>query len=343
MPLTREPVLLRPRVEEFLTFCRARNLSPNTIRAYGNDLAAFAAFAGSEAIVSQINRKVIRAFIVHLSQHGVSTTSVNRKLACVKSFCRWLENEDLLDAALIQSFPGGPLRRDQLPDVPSEADLKILLDGDVPTESPERDGLILELLYGAGLRASEVVGINVSDFQEKDVLLARGKGKKERLVLVGEYAQRALGRWLPIREKLLAKWKLQTDALFVSVGPRRSIDRLSVRSVGRIVKAIAKAKSLPEYHPHALRHACGTHMHDHNAPLQAVAIFLGHVRLSTAQIYTRVSTGRMMDVYRKAHPHAKQEMSNAERTAMVRRFRRVERNAISSGRSFRRNPKPKFT
>src|SRR5437870_675296 len=122
MPPTQEPASLRPRIEEFLTFCRARNLSPNTLRAYRNDLARFASSVGAEATVGQINRKLIRAFIVRLHEAGISSISTRRLLAAVKSFCRWLENEGLLDAALIQSFPGAPLQHDKLPDVPSEAD-----------------------------------------------------------------------------------------------------------------------------------------------------------------------------------------------------------------------------
>jgi integrase/recombinase XerC len=173
--------------------------------------------------------------------------------------------------------------------------------------SPERDRVILELLYGSGLRAAELVGINVDDFRDEDVLVVRGKGLKERFVIIGEYAQVAIKAWLPIRSGLLAKFKLETPALLFSVGPKHTAERLDVRSVGRVVKAIAEAKGLDpaKWHPHLLRHACGTHMHDHDAPLQGVATFLGHARLSTAQIYTRVSVGRMMQTYRSSHPHAK--------------------------------------
>ena len=125
-------------------------------------------------------------------------------------------------------------------------------------------------------------------------------------MIFGEYAQAAIKEWLLIRSELLAKFKLETPALLFSVGSNRSAERLDVRSVGRIVKAVAEMKGLDpaKWHPHLLRHACGTHMHDHNAPLQGIATFLGHARLSTAQIYTRVSVGRMMQTYNKAHPHA---------------------------------------
>ena len=224
----------------------------------------------------------------------------------MKSFCKWLDAEGLLEASLIDSIPG-PRRRHELPDVPNEVQVKQLLEGDIPTACPERDRVVLELLYGSGLRAAEVVGINVDDFRDEDALVVRGKGRKERFVVIGEYGQAAVQAWLPVRAKLLANFMPQTSALLFSVGPRRSVERLDVRSIGRIVKAVAEARGLdPEkWHPHLLRHACGTHMHDHNAPLQAVASLLGHARLSTAQIYTRVSVGRMMQTYKAAHPHAK--------------------------------------
>jgi integrase/recombinase XerC len=306
MPVTPEPVWLQPRVEEFLTYCEARNLSPHSIRAYRNDLADFVALSGGAEIrADQINRKLIRRVVVQLHDRKVKEATVRRKLAAVKSFCKWLEAEGLLDASLIESL-SGPRRTDELPDVPNEIEVKALLDGDIPTASPERDRTVMELLYGSGLRAAELVGINLDDFRDEDVLLVRGKGRKERSVIIGEYARAACKAWLLVRSRLLAKFEIETPALFFSVGPNRSAERLDVRSVGRIVKAVAEGKGLDpaKWHPHLLRHACATHSHDHNAPLQWVATFLGHARLSTAQIYTRVSVGRMMQTYRAAHPHA---------------------------------------
>jgi integrase/recombinase XerC len=303
---TRAHALLKPQIDNFITFCGARNLSSNTIRAYRSDLEEFVMLSGgSESTIRQVNRKLIRIFVSRLHESGLARTSLRRKLAAVKSFCKWLEGEHLLDAALVDNLP--QIRhRDELPNVPSEAETKQLLDGEIPTAAPERDRVVVELLYGSGLRAAELISIDVSDFRDEDLLLVRGKGRKERQVIFGEPAQAALRTWLPVRAKLLAKFKLETPALLFSVGPHRSIERLDVRSIGRIVKAVAEARGLDphKWHPHLLRHCCGTHMHDHEAPLQAVATFLGHARLSTAQIYTRVSVGRMMQTYNRAHPHA---------------------------------------
>lgn len=308
MPVIPEPVLLKPRVEEFLAYCGARNLSPNSIRAYRSDLADFIALSGGDETTAAgaISRKLIRRFVVQLHNRGMKQRSLRRKLAAVKSFCKWLEGEGLIETSLIESISGPPRLREELPNVPSEDEVKKLLEGEIRTASPERDRLIIELLYGSGLRAAELVGINLDDFRDADVMVVRGKGRKERFVIIGEYAQAAIKAWLPIRSDLLAKFKLETPALLFSSGPNHSAERLDVRSVGRILKDVAEAKGLDpaKWHPHLLRHACGTHMHDHNAPLQGIATFLGHARLSTAQIYTRVSVGRMMHTYNRTHPHA---------------------------------------
>lgn len=306
MPVTREPVLLTPRVEEFLVYCGACNFSTNTIRAYRRALGEFVALCGgNEATTGEMNRKRIRSLATLLYESGVRLASVQQTLAALKSFCRWLEAEGLIEASIIESIMP-PRGRMELPDVPNEVDVKQLLDGEISTAFPERDRVALELLYGSGLRASEVAGINIDDFREEDLLLVRGKGRKERLVICGEYSRKAIQTWLPIREKWLTTKKLETIALLFSMGPRSSVERLEVRSIGRIVKAVARARGLDpkKWHPHLLRHACATHMHDHNSPLQAIATLLGHAKLSTAQIYTRVSVGRMMQTYNATHPHA---------------------------------------
>lgn len=231
---------------------------------------------------------------------------MRRKIAAVKSFIGWLESEDLISSEIVDFIPK-PRSRDQLPDVPSETEVTRLVTGEFRTACPERDRVVVELLYGSGLRADELAGINLDDFGDPDLLLVRGKGRKERLVFVGEYGRLAIMYWLPVRKRLLQNKGIQTPALLFSVGRgRQSVEHLDVRSVGRIVKGVAKAHGLDpkKWHPHLLRHACATHMHDHGAPLQAIAILLGHSKLTTAQLYTRVSVGRMMRTFKQTHPHA---------------------------------------
>jgi integrase/recombinase XerC len=301
MENTQEPNWL-PMIGQFLVTLSARNLSQNTIRAYRRDLIELGEFVGPDANASQIDRIRIRAFLVQLREAGICPKSVYRKLQAIKTFYRWMDDEESpYDARILTlSCPRG---RDQIPDVPSEAAMMRLCDGAVVTAFPERDRVIPELLYGSGIRVSELVGINLSDFKYKDALLIRGKGRKERMVPVTECAQSAIEAWLRVRETFLLKFDVKTPALLFSLGPRHSAQRLDVRSIRRILTAMARAKSLPDYHPHQLRHACGTHLHDNDVHLLAISRLLGHSRLATTQIYTRVSTGRMMRVYRTAHPH----------------------------------------
>jgi integrase/recombinase XerC len=289
-------------VQQFLAFCGARNDSPNTLRAFNSDLLSFVKCIGHETPVNEITRKRIRQFVFAVDA-GLKDSTMRRKIAAVRSFSNWLYNERYIEINPAEGVTG-PRQKSELPDIPSEANMTKLLTGRIRSACPARDRLILELLYSCGLRASEVAGIDVGDITGKDTLLVHGKGKKDRLVPIGKCARKALSKWLPIRRTLAEKNGMHTDALFFSVWRRASVERLDVRTIHRVVSGISEAKGLPPYHPHQLRHACATHMHDHGAPLQAVATMLGHTRLSTTQIYTRVSTGRMLDVYRKAHPHA---------------------------------------
>jgi len=162
---------------------------------------------------------------------------------------------------------------------------------------------MLELLYGCGIRNSELAGINVDDIRlSSEAILIRGKGKKERYVPFGDSAKGALAAYLPLRQPLLAKLKRNTPALLVN----QRGGRLTTRSIGRIVKNIAVAKGLsPDVHPHTLRHAFGTHMLEEGADLRAIQEMLGHERLSTTQRYTQLSMKQVLQVYDQTHPRAK--------------------------------------
>jgi integrase/recombinase XerC len=169
--------------------------------------------------------------------------------------------------------------------------------------SATADRLLLELLYGCGIRNSELVGINLDDIRlSNEAILIRGKGKKERYVPFGESARNSLAHYLSWRQQLLATLKKSIPALLIN----QRGGRLTTRSVGRIVKRIAVAKGLsPDVHPHTLRHAFGTHMLEEGADLRAIQELLGHERLATTQRYTQLSVKHMMDVYDQTHPRAK--------------------------------------
>ncbi|HKS76685.1 MAG TPA: tyrosine recombinase XerC [Terriglobales bacterium] len=290
-------------VSEFLRVLNQRNASVHTVKAYAGDLENFSNYIGSRSWKS-INHLTIRGFLSHLYEKGLGKTSVARSLAAVRSLYRWLAQEGVVDQnpAKLVATPKLPKK---LPRVPTIEEMNTVLDGQMPGVAafPERDGLMLELLYGCGIRNSELVGINLDDIRlSAEAILIRGKGKKERYVPFGDSVKAALGAFLPARQRLLFEKKENTPALLIN----QRGGRLTTRSVGRIIKRIAVAKGLsPDVHPHTLRHAFGTHMLEEGADLRAIQEMLGHERLSTTQRYTQLSMKHVLHVYDQTHPRAK--------------------------------------
>ena len=287
---------------------RERNASAHTIKAYTGDLDNFAAYIGSRGWKT-IDHIAIRGFLSHLYDKGLSKTSVARALAAVRSLYRWLAQEGVVEQnpAKLVSTPRLPKK---LPRVPTIEEMNSVLDGKMPEVAsfPERDRLMFELLYGCGIRNSELVGINLDDISlSNEAILIRGKGKKERYVPFGGSALAALAVYLPWRQQLLATLKKTMPAKGMpALLVNQRGGRLTTRSVGRIVKRIAVAKGLsPEVHPHTLRHAFGTHMLEEGADLRAIQELLGHERLATTQRYTQLSVKHVMNVYDQTHPRAK--------------------------------------
>jgi len=287
----------------FLRVLRERNASPHTIKAYAGDLGNFSAYVGSRGWKA-IDHVTIRGFLSHLYEKGLGKTSVARSLAAVRSLYRWLAQEGVVgqNPARLVSTPKLPKK---LPRVPTIEEMNGVLDGEMPEVAafPERDRLMLELLYGCGIRNSELVGINLDDIRlGSEAILIRGKGKKERYVPFGDAVKSGLGVYLPARQLLFSGKKKNTPALLVN----HRGGRLTTRSVGRIIKRIAVAKGLsPDVHPHTLRHAFGTHMLEEGADLRAIQELLGHERLSTTQRYTQLSMKHVLHVYDQTHPRAK--------------------------------------
>src|SRR5262252_8557546 len=289
--------------DAFLRHLRESNASAHTIKAYSCDLDAFAAYIGSRAL-KRIDHIAIRGFLSHLYDKGLSKTSVARALAALRSLYRWLAQEGVVEqnpAALVST----PKLPKKLPRVPTIEEMNTVLDGRMPEVAsfPERDRMMFELLYGCGIRNSELIGINLDDIRlSSEAILIRGKGKKERYVPFGDSVKAALGVYLPARQLLLSGKKKNTPALLVN----HRGGRLTTRSVGRIIKRIAVAKGLsPDVHPHTLRHAFGTHMLEEGADLRSIQELLGHERLSTTQRYTQLSMKHVLAVYDQTHPRAK--------------------------------------
>jgi len=301
--MTKTSTVVGKAVADYLRHLRERNASPHTMKAYARDLANFSAYAGSRGW-KQIDHIAIRGFLSELYEKGLSKTSVARSLAAVRSLYRWLAQE-----GVVEQNPGKlvatPKLPRKLPRVPTIEEMNSVLDGEMPETAafPERDRLMLELLYGCGIRNSELTGINLEDIgMSAETILIRGKGKKERYVPFGESVKTALAAYLPVRQTVLAETRKRSASLLIN----RRGGRLTTRSVGRIVKKIAVSKGLsPDVHPHTLRHAFGTHLLEEGADLRAIQELLGHARLATTERYTQLSMKHVLEVYDQTHPRAK--------------------------------------
>lgn len=289
-------------VKDFLKHLeRERNASPNTIRAYGEDLAQFTSHLrrelGRDPRPRDADHLAIRGFLAELHRRGLAKSSSARKLAGLRTFFRYLCREGRLETnpARVLATP----RQDRrIPAVLEETEVESLLD--LPGEglAAVRGRAILELLYATGMRCAELVGL---DAEEVDLgarmVRVVGKGRKERVVLFGASAREALAGWLALRRGL----RPRTDALFLNARGGRLTDR-SVRAlVARRVAQLALARRCS---PHTLRHSFATHLLTRGADLRAIQELLGHASLSTTQRYTHVDTRHLLEVYRKAHPRA---------------------------------------
>lgn len=299
--------------EGFLRMLAAeRGASEHTVRAYSREVRAFADYLGGEVEsgkIADVEHLQIRAYLAVLYDKGLGKASAARALASIRSWFKWLAKEGKVEQnpALLVSTPKRPLH---LPRVPSAEEVNRVLDAkDDVGAWPERDRVIFELLYGCGIRNSELCGLDMRSIKwADDAVLVRGKGKKERLVPLGDAAARAMRAYLPGREEKLrvaGKAGLVANGALLMNLRMRGTCRLTTRSVGRIVKAIALSRGMAaDVHPHTLRHAFGTHMLEEGADLRAIQEMLGHERLSTTQRYTQLSAKQVQDVYERTHPRA---------------------------------------
>jgi integrase/recombinase XerC len=243
---------------------------------------------------------LVRAYLAWLHEQGYAKTTIARRLAAVRSWCRFLCRQGILVANPAQGLRG-PRQDKKLPHFLGIEDLFGLLETP-PADTPlgVRDRAILETLYSAGLRVSELTGLNVEDLDlDEGTATVRGKGRRERLALLGPQALEALRQWLTWRQNLVEG----TDQAAVFLNKRAT--RLTSRSVGRLVEKYLSFAGLdPRTSPHTLRHTFATHLLDRGADIRSVQELLGHRSLSTTQIYTHVTTHRLQDSYRKAHPRA---------------------------------------
>jgi integrase/recombinase XerC len=280
---------------------RERNVSPHTVRAYGEDLAQFRDHLcqelGREAHPRDVDHLLIRAFLARLHQAGLKKVTASRKLASLRTFFRFLCREGVLERNPARPLLS-PRRERRIPARLEERDVATLLDVPGEGDAALRARAILELLYATGIRCSELVGLDLPEVDfEARMVRVRGKGSKERLVPFGAQASRALEAYLPAR----GRTRPRGEALFVNNRGGRLTDR-SVRSIlGRRVRQIAVHQKIS---PHSLRHAFATHLLERGADLRAIQELLGHASLSTTQKYTHVSARYILDIYHKTHPRA---------------------------------------
>jgi integrase/recombinase XerC len=297
-------------VEGFLRYLRIeRNASPLTLKSYRSDLARLLQFLVSTDAGLHEPRDVsigqLRGYVADLHQRGYARSTIARRLASLRSLFEYCRREKL-----VESNPARALRTPRqgrrLPHFLSTEQVAKLLETP-PDDQPAglRDRAILETLYSAGLRVSELVSLDLADWdRDSNVLRVRGKGRKERIAPVGRFAAAAILDWLEHRQTDNSPSATDGDAMFLNRFGRR----LSARSVGRMLEKHIAAAGLDQLtSPHTLRHSFASHMLDGGADLRSVQELLGHKSLTTTQIYTHVSTRRLRETYDRAHPHARRD------------------------------------
>jgi integrase/recombinase XerC len=278
-----------------------RNASPQTVKAYGQDLRQLAAFArrelGREPRAADADALLLRGFLAELHQKGLQKASAARKLAALRTFFRYLCREGVLDRNPARALLSPRLER-RIPPYLDESEIDGFLDVPGGTDAAIRARAILELLYGTGIRCAELVGLDAGEVDlDGRMIRVLGKGRKERVVPFGTRAREALRAWLPVRQRL----RPNSDALFVNARGGRLTDRSVRKLVTRRVQQTALARRIS---PHALRHSFATHLLGRGADLRSIQELLGHASLSTTQRYTHLDTARILSIYRKTHPRA---------------------------------------
>jgi integrase/recombinase XerC len=305
---------LPPDVEDYLAhLAKERDVSPNTVLAYSRDLAEFVGFltryfGGASWSWEQVDRIAMRGFLGHLSRRGLAKRSMARTLSAVRSFYRYLHRNELVDANPARAV-GAPKLEKHLPGYLDRAQIDLLF---AAAEARAHEGglvawrnlAILELFYSTGMRLSELQGLNRGDLDMlSQQVKVRGKGRKERIIPVGDHAIRALREYEYKRDQVIQSVGRGADrgAVFITAAGKR----IGVRAVQKAVSALLDDEDEDAgLSVHSLRHTFATHMLDAGADLRAVQELLGHSSISTTQIYTHTSVERLKQVYVKAHPRA---------------------------------------
>ncbi len=297
-------------LSEFLRYLGLeKHSSEMTVKSYREDLTQAIEFLRAQdagITPTRVTSRQLRAFSVWLHDQGYAKSTIARRIAAVRSWFRFLCRQGVVKNSPVEGLRG-PRQDSKLPHFMPEPAIDTLLAA--PTgETPLgiRDKALLECLYAGGLRVSELVGLNVADVDVGDgSAIIRGKGKKERLAFLGPKALEALKDWMPARDQLMAQRAVAGKKAPTAIFLNKLGTRLTARSVGRLLAKYIRGSGLdPATSPHTLRHSFATHLLDHGADIRSVQELLGHRSLTTTQIYTHVTTGRLQETYQKAHPRA---------------------------------------
>jgi integrase/recombinase XerC len=291
---------------DYLTY--ERNVSPNTIEAYRDDLGSFIGFlcndyftmARDQIELGRVDHLAVRSYLAHLSRRKLSRASVARHLSALRTFFKYLVREGVVESNPARTV-SSPKREKHLPTVMQPADVALLLEQpDTSTNLGLRDAAFLELLYASGLRIGELTGIDIDDLELRARLVkVHGKGSKERIVPFGTKAEEALRAYLAVRSELCAD--ADEQAVFVNYRGQR----ITTRSVRRLFDGyLRKAALRAGISPHTMRHSFATHLLNAGADLRGIQELLGHASLSTTQKYTHLNDWQLIAVYKKAHPRA---------------------------------------
>jgi integrase/recombinase XerC len=285
----------------FLEHVKNISASAHTLTNYAVDMKQFAGYLEEQGIVrlENIDVSCLRAYLRALHGVGYSKASISRKLSTLRSLFSYLKRSGLVEGDVTRSLRGPSAPR-SLPRALSREAVDALLRAASDSEDPVRDTAVLELLYGCGLRVSELVSLRWGDVDmEERWLIVLGKGNKERRVPFGSYAQKAL--------RDLAVSGGNAGSGFVFAGKKKKGSSLTVRTVHRIVTGLAAGSGLAGVTPHTLRHSCATHLLEKGASLKFVQEFLGHENMATTQIYLTINASWMKESYEAHHPRAKAE------------------------------------
>jgi len=302
-------------LDKFITHLKVeRNFSPHTLISYRGDLKSFINFLKRDRIdnVNKVDRLEVRKFLAHLAGRNLKKSTIARKLSSIRSFFKYLTGEKIVTQDPTIYIPT-PRRTKKVPSFLDLGEVRQLLElPDSKTILGLRDRAILEILYGSGLRVSELVNLNIGDVDLLGGMIkVKGKGSKERLVPIGEIGLASIERYLSMRQspQRPAFFKAKSfHNLFYSKEPlflNFQGSRLGAQSINRLLQKYIRLASIKKgVSPHTLRHTFATHLLDAGCDLRAVQEMLGHASLSTTQIYTHVTTEKLKRVYRKYHPRA---------------------------------------